>query len=79
MNDEMMLRTHLDWLVQDVVPGFARRGDEKSIRFAEMQIANIQWRLTTGRDAPSCGWKGLYADHPADCFTCRVNRERIGR
>lgn len=79
MTDEPMLLAHLDWLEGAVLPAYIQRGDDKSARFVRQQIANIQWRLTTGQAAPTCGWRGLYANHPADCNVCRINRERIGQ
>lgn len=78
--ERAMLEQHLEWLLTDVIPGFKRSQQPpswkaKSIRMAEMQVANIRWRLDTGRDAPECGWKGVYADHPLDCPYCTGTRK----
>lgn len=78
--ERTMLTEHLEWLINDVIPGFERSNlppgmKAESIRRARQQVTNIEWRLTTGKDAPRCGWKGLYADHPIDCQYCNHTRK----
>ncbi len=79
MNDteRTMLTEHLDWLHNDVLPGFERRHDTESIRRTLQQIDNIQWRLDTGKPAPMCGWKKPYREHPDDCGYCSMHRKRL--
>ena len=79
-NERAMLEEHLEWLNNDIIPGFERSEQPpswkaESIRRARQQVANIEWRIATDKPAPICGWKGLYADHPADCHYCNGTRK----
>lgn len=79
--ERAMLEQHLEWLNTDVIPGFERSQQPpswkaESIRRARQQVANIEWRLSTGKPAPICGWRGLYADHPEDCYYCQYGKNK---
>lgn len=61
-----MLARYLDWLRNDVLPGFIRRGDNESVTRTRQQIADIEYRLETEppRPRPECGWGKPLRDHP---------------
>jgi len=70
------LETHLNWLQNEVIPGFEASEQPpswkaESLRRAHIQVANIKWRLATGNKAPVCGFAGLYSNHDQDrCPQC---------